>query len=129
MPTPFAAASHSSLPAATVSYLLPFPPFLLLPFLPDAFALTQNIMPTGNALLSTQSFNGAVGGRSYPATRLPSYPATRLTVCPAPGACLAKVPQMRVTMMITLIHIHDYIYLYTYTIHSCYKKLKEPIKM
>lgn len=42
-----------------------------------------------------------------------------LTVCPgAPGACLAKVPQMRVTMMITLIHIHDYIYLYTVAIKN-----------
>lgn len=42
-----------------------------------------------------------------------------LTVCPgAPGACLAKVPQMRVTMMITLIHIHDYIYAYTVAIKN-----------
>lgn len=66
-------------------------------------------MPTGNALLSTQSFNGTVGGGS---------------VCPAPGACLAKVPQMRVTMMITLIHIHDYIYLCIYYTVAI-KKLKE----
>lgn len=73
-----------------------------------------------------QWVGGATRLPDYPAT---SYPATRLTVCPAPGACLAKVPQMRVTMMITLIHIHDYIHLYTYTIHTCYKKLKEPIKM